>query len=136
LSDTLPKATLATLVLNVGTGTVNCTANVLVTGPALAVRIAVWAVATGVAIAVNCTLVVFACTSAAVVVVTAKLLLDTPTLRPSAGAGPLKVRVHKSVAVPPMDALAQVKSVNTGSPAPLSGIVALPLVEDVLEMLN
>jgi hypothetical protein len=35
-----------------------------------------------------------------------------------------------------MDALAQVKSVSTGIPAPLSGIVAVPLVDDVLDMLN
>jgi hypothetical protein len=119
-----------------GTGTVNCSAKVLVTGPVLALRSAVWADATGVATAVNCALVVFAWTSAAVVVVTAELLLDTTTLKPCAGAGPLKVSVHKSLAVPLMDALAQVKSVSTGIPAPLSGIVAVPLVDDVLDMLN
>jgi hypothetical protein len=136
LSDTLPKATLATLMLKVGTGTVNCTVKVLVTGPAFAVKIAVWAVVTGVTFAVNCTLVVFACTRAAVVVATAALLLDMAILKPAAGAGPLKVKVHRSVPVPPIDALAHVKPLRTGSPEPLSGIVAVGLVEELLETVN
>jgi len=135
-SDTLPKATLDVLMLSVETGTVNCTAKVFVTGPAFAVRIAVWAVVTGVTFAVNCTLVVFACTRAAVDAVTAALLLVKATLRPAAGAGPLKVKVHRSVPVPPIDALAQVKPVRTGSPEPLSGIVAVLLVEELLETVN
>jgi hypothetical protein len=135
-SDTLPKAMLVVLMLSVETGTVNCTVKVLVIGPAFAVMIAVWAVVTGVTFAVNCTLVVFACTRAAVVVATAALLLDMAILNPAAGAGPLKVKVHRSVPVPPIDALAQVKPARTGSPEPLSGIVAVLLVEELLETVN
>jgi hypothetical protein len=109
---------------------------VSVTGPAVAVTTAVCAVETADTFSVNCTLEVFACTIAAVVVTTAALLLDMATLKPAAGAGPLKVNVHWSVPAPLIDALAQVKPVSTGSPVPLSGIVAVPLVEELLSTVN
>lgn len=78
----LPKATLAVLTLSVGTGSVNARAKVSVTAPAVAVRIAVCAVETVVTFRVNWALLALGCTSAAVDVVTAELLLDRATLRP------------------------------------------------------
>ena len=136
LTGTSPKATLAAPMPRVGSAAFNCKVKVSVTGPAHAVRIAVWAVETAVTFNVNCVLDVFGCTNAAVVVVTAALLLEMPTLKPAAGAGPLSVTVHTSVPVPPIDALAQVKAERMGSPEPLSGIVAVPLMEELLETLN
>jgi hypothetical protein len=114
LTGTSPKATLA----------------------ALTPRVAVCAVDTAETLNVNCALDVFLCTSAAVVVATAALSLDMATLRPPSGAGPFKVSVHRSVPAPPIEELAQVNPVSTGSPVPLSGMVAVPLLEDVLEMLS
>jgi hypothetical protein len=113
-SDTLPKATLATLMLRVGTGTSNCTVKLCVTDPAFALRVAFWAVLTGVTLAVNCTLVVLACTSAALDTGTAALSLDRPTLNPAAGAGALIIAVHNSAPVPVIVALLQLKPVSAG----------------------
>jgi hypothetical protein len=136
LTGTSPKATLDPLTPRVGSAAFNCRLKLSVTGPAVAVTTAVCAVETADTFSVNCTLEVFACTIAAVVVTTAALLLEMATLKPAAGAGPLKVSVHWSVPAPLIDALAQVKPVSTGSPVPLSGIFAVPLVDEVLETVN
>jgi hypothetical protein len=102
--------------------------NAAVTDPVAAARTAVCAVETGVALAVNCTLDVFACTIAAVVVVRDELLLEMPTLTPAAGAGPLSVTVQV------FDALLHVNPVTTGggsaTPVPLR-LTIVALVEAV-----
>lgn len=136
LTGTSPKATLAALTPRVGCAAFNCSVKPLAVEPVLAVRVAVCAVDTAETLNVNCALDVFVCTSAAVVVATAALSLDMATLRPPSGAGPFKVSVHRSVPAPPIEELAQVNPVSTGSPVPLSGMVAVPLLEDVLEMLS
>ena len=128
----LPKARLVTLVLSVDTGTVNARAKVSVTLPAVAVRIAVCAVETCVTLTVNWALLMPVCTSAAGPVVTAGLLLDRATLKPGASAGPLSVSVQRSVPVPPIDALAQVKPINCGSPVPLRATNVVLLAEELL----
>ena len=135
-TGTLPKATLATLVLSTGAGTVNARVKVSVTLPAVAVRIAVCAVETGVTFTVNWALLVPVCTSAAGPVVTAGLLLDRTTLKPGASAGPLSVSVQRSVPVPPIDALAQVKPINCGSPVPLRATNVVLLAEELLVIVN
>ena len=114
-TGTLPKATLATLVLSTGAGTVNARVKVSVTLPAVAVRIAVSAAGTGVTFTVNWAVVLFVCTSAAGPVVTAGLLLDRATLNPGEAAASLIVTVHRSVPVPPIDALAQEIPVSSGA---------------------
>jgi hypothetical protein len=111
-------------------------ANVSVTMPSLAVSIAVCADETGVALAVNCAVVAFAWTSAAGDTVTAALLLDSATRYPAAGAGPLMVTVHMSVAVPPNDALVQESPLSCGDPVPLRAITAVLFVEELLVMVN
>ena len=68
--------------------------------PALAVRIAVCAVETADTLGVNWAAVAFAATRDAVGTGTAALLLDKPTLKPPAGAGPLMVTVQRSVPAP------------------------------------
>jgi hypothetical protein len=132
----LPKARLVILVLSVDTGTVNARAKVSVTLPAVAVRIAVCAVETGVTFTVNWALLVPVCTSAAGPVVTAGLLLDRTTLKPGASAGPLSVSVQRSVPVPPIDALAQVKSISCGPPLPLSATTVVLFAEELLVIVN
>jgi hypothetical protein len=133
---TLPKFTLATPTLSVGTGTFNWRAKLVLTMPALAVRLTVCAVETGDTLAVNCALVVFAWISAAVDTVTAALLLDKTTLKPAAGAGPLIVTVQRSVPVPPIDALLQEMPLSCGAPVPVSAITAVLLLEELLETVN
>jgi hypothetical protein len=122
--------------LSAGAGTFNWMANVSVTAPALAVSVAVCALATGVAYALNWTLDRFALINPAGDTVTAALLLDKATLRPAAGAGPLMVAVQRSVAVPPSDALAQDRPVSTGKPVPLSETTAVLFVVELLVRVN
>jgi hypothetical protein len=133
---TLPKATLVTPILSVGAGTFNWRAKLVLTVPALAVRPTVCAVETGDTLAVNCALVAFAWTSAAGDTVTAALLLDRPTLKPAAGAGPLIVTVQRSVPVPPIDALLQKMPFSCGAPVPLRAITAELLIDELLVTVN
>jgi hypothetical protein len=107
-----------------------------VTVPALAVRVTVCALETGVTFAVNWALLAFVCTSAAGDVVTAALLLDRATLKPGASAGPLRDTVQTSVPVPTKDELAQEMPVSCGSPVPLRATAAVPLTEELLVMVN
>ena len=133
---TLPKAKLASLMLSVGTGTFNWRVKLLVTVPALAVRVTVCAVGTGVTLAVNWAVVAFASTSATAATVTAGLLLDSATLKPPTGAGPLIVTVQRSVAVPLIDALLQVMPLSCGPPVPLRATTAELSVEELLVTVN
>jgi hypothetical protein len=136
LTPALPKFTLDELTLSAGAGTFNWMAKVSVTPPTLAVRVAVCATDTGVAYAMNCTLVRFALTNPAGDTVTAALLLDKATRKPAAGAGPLMVAVQRSVAVPPIDGLVQEIPVSTGKPVPISATTAVLFVMELLVTLN
>jgi hypothetical protein len=136
LTPALPKFTLDGLTLSAGAGTFNWMVKVSVTPPTLAVRVAVCATDTGVAYAMNCTLVIFALTNPAGDTVTAALLLDKATRKPAAGAGPLMVAVQRFVAVPPIDALVQEIPVSTGKPVPLSATTAALFVVELLVTLS
>jgi hypothetical protein len=61
---------------------------------------------------------------------TAALLLERPTVTPPVGAAAFSTTVQVSVPDPDMDELAQESEVSTGTPVPLSAIVVvLPLLE-------
>jgi hypothetical protein len=93
---------------------------------ALAVSIAVCAVLTAVAVAVNPALDAPVATVTDAGTVTALLLLVRLT-GVALAAAPVSVTVHASVAVPVSDALVQVTPLTAGCPVPLSAIVP-PLV--------
>src|SRR6202021_3622234 len=95
LTPALPKFTLDELTPSAGAGTFNWMAKVSLTPPALAVNVAVCAADTGVAYAVNCTLVRFSLINPAGDTVTAAFLLDRATRRPAAGAGRLVVALER-----------------------------------------
>jgi hypothetical protein len=136
LTRTFPKDTLAGLAPRFGSAAFNSRAKVSVMLPALAVSVTACAVETGDTYAVNCALVVFACTKAAGEIVTAALLLDRPTLKSPARAVPLSVTVQRSVPVPTIEALTHEMPVSCGSPVPLRAIVAVALTEELLVTVN
>jgi len=138
LSPTLPNATLVVLMLNVAVLAFNCRAKVFETLPALAVSVTAWADATDETVAVNAALVALAATVTVAGTVTAALLLERLTLCPPLGAAALSVTVQASVPDPVMDELPQESALNvTGeTPVPLSEIVAVPLVEELLVIVN
>src|SRR5580692_10201295 len=136
---TFPKARLAELMVNVGTAAFNCRPKVRETPPALAVRVTACAVVTDDTVAVNPALVAMAGTTTVAGTVTAALLLVTATLTPPLPAGPLSVTVQASVPAPVSDALLQDNALNpaaTAVPVPVRPITAVPLVEEVLWMVN
>ena len=104
--------------------------------PALAVKVAVCAVETGITLAENCTLVELAWIRATEVTLTAGLLLEIDTLKPAEGAGPLMVAVHRSVAVPLSEALVQERPLSCAPPVPMSAITAALLDEELLVIVN
>src|SRR6202161_2253906 len=122
---TLPNAKLAGLMVNVGTAAFSCSAKVLETPPALAVRVTDCAVVTDDTVAVKPALVALAGTTTVAGTVTAALLLVTDTLKPPLPAGPLSVTVQASVPAPVIDALLQESALNnpdTAVPVPLRPI--------------
>jgi hypothetical protein len=132
---TLPNARLAGLMVNVGTAAFNCSAKVLETPPALAVRVTACPVVTEDTVAVNPALVALAGTTTVAGTVTAALLLTRETLKPLLPAGPLSVTVQASLPAPVIDALLQESALNTPDtavPVPVSPITVVPLVEEVL----
>ena len=136
---TLPNARLAGLMVNVGTAAFNCRAKVLETPPALAVRVTACPVETADTVAVNPALLALAGTTTVAGTVTAALLLTTDTLKPPLPAGPLSVTVQASLPAPVIDALLQDNALNnpdTAVPVPVSPMTAVPLVEEVLWMVN
>jgi hypothetical protein len=136
LTGTFPKTMPAGPTLRVGNAAFNSRAKVAVKLPALAVSVTACAVETGDTYAVNCALVVFACTSAAGDIVTTALLLDRTTLKPSGGAGPLMVTVQLFVPAPTMDALMQEMPLSCGAPVPLRATTAVLLMEELLVTVN
>ena len=136
---TLPNAKLAGLMVNVGTAAFNCRPKVRETPPALAVRVTACAVDTDDTVAVKPALVALAGTTTVAGTVTDALLLVTDTLKPPLPAGPLRVTVQASVPAPVIDALLQDSALNpaaTAVPVPVRPITAVPLVDELLEMVS
>jgi hypothetical protein len=132
---TLPNARLVGLMVNVATPAFNCSAKVLETPPALAVRVTACAVVTDDTVAVKPAVVALAGTSTVAGTVTAALLLANDTLKPPVPAGPLSVTVQASVPAPVIDAFVQdnpLKVPAAAVPVPVRAMTAVPLVEEVL----
>ena len=132
---TLPNAKLAGLIVNVGTAAFSCSAKVLETPPALAVRVTDCAVVTDDTVAVNPALVALAGTTTVAGTVTEALLLVRPTLTPPLPAAELSVTVHVSPPAPVIDTLVQDSPLNTPGtavPVPVRPINAVPLVDELL----
>jgi hypothetical protein len=88
---------------------------------------------------VNAALVALAGTVTVAGSVTAVLLLNRVTLSPPLAVAAFSVTVQASVPEPVMDPLVQVSVLNTpgaGVPVPLRLIIAVPLVEELLVMVN
>jgi len=136
---TLPKARLAGLMVNVGTAAFNCRPKVLETPPAVAVSVTACAVETDDTVAMKPAVLALAGTTTVAGTVTAALLLVTDTLKPPLPAGPLSVTVQASLPAPVIDALLQESALNnpdTAVPVPVSPITAVPLVDELLEMVS
>ena len=132
---TLPNAKLPGLMVNVGTAAFSCSAKVLETPPALAVRVTDCAVVTDDTVAVNPALVALAGTTTVAGTATEALLLVRPTLTPPLPAAELSVTVHVSLPAPVIDALVQDSPLNTPAtavPVPVRPINAVPLVVELL----
>ena len=132
---TLPNAKLAGLIVNVGTAAFSCSAKVLETPPALAVRVTACAVVTDDTVALNPALVALAGTTTVAGTVTEALLLVRPTLTPPLPAAELSVTVQASLPAPVIDALVQDSPLNTPGtavPVPVRPITAVPLVDELL----
>jgi len=138
LSPTLPNAMLVALMLRAAVLALSCRAKLFETLPALAVKFTACAVATEATVAVNAALVALAATVTVAGTVTAALLLERLTLCPPLGAAALSVTVQASVPDPVMDALPQDSALSAPgeTPVPLSEMVAVPLVEELLVMVN
>jgi hypothetical protein len=136
---TLPNAKLAGLMVNVGTAAFNCSAKVLETPPALAVRVTACPVVTDDTVAVNPALLALAGTTTVAGTVTAALLLARDTLKPPLPAAPLSVTVQASLPDPVIDALLQESALSnpdTAVPVPVRPTTAVPLLEEVLWMVS
>jgi hypothetical protein len=109
---TLPNATLAELMVNVGTAAFSCKAKLLETLPALAVRATAWADATDNTLAMNPAMLAFAGTINMAGTVTATLLLARLTAWPPLPAGVISVTVQGSLPDPVMNALLQANALT------------------------
>ena len=110
----LPKDKPAALTVSVGTDAPSCSANVLATLLALAVRVAVAAVLTVETVAVKLAVVDPAATVTLAGRVTAELLLARLTAYPPVRAAVLSDTLQLSVPAPVIDPLVQVKPLNAG----------------------
>ena len=127
---TLPNPILPALTPSVGVPAPNCNAKVSATPPALALKIAVWAVLTEDTVAEKLPVVDPAATVTDAGTVTAVLLLATLTAKPPLAAATFSVIVQLSVPAPVIDPLVQLSPLNTGTPVPLRLItVDVPLEE-------
>jgi hypothetical protein len=119
----------------VGTAAFSCSAKLLETLPALAVRVTACAVVTDDTVAVNPALVALAGTTTVAGTVTAALLLVRATLKPPLPAAAVSVTVQASLPDPVIDALLQdsaLSAAGTAVPVPVRLITAVPLVDELL----
>jgi hypothetical protein len=119
----------------VGTAAFSCSAKLLETLPALAVKVTACAVVTDDTVAVNPALVALAGTTTVAGTVTAALLLARATLKPPLPAAVVSVTVHASLPDPVMDALLHDNTLNaagTAVPVPVRLTTAVPLVDELL----
>ena len=121
--STFPNATVVDPTDSAGPFTLSCTANVLVTPPAVAVIVAVVAVVTAVAVAVKDAVVALAGTVTEAGTVTALLLLESETASPLAPAAAFSVTVQASVVAPVSELSVQ----ETALSAPVAAAVPVPL---------
>jgi hypothetical protein len=117
LTCTFPKATLAALMLSVGTAAFNCRPRLLEMPPEAAVRVTACAVPTDDTPAVNPALVAFAWMVTVAGTVTAALLLERVMLRPPLAAAEVSVTVHASVPDPVMELVPQESVLNAAGAA-------------------
>ena len=133
---TLPKARLAELMVNAATlapGALSCSAKVLETPPALAVKVTVSEAVTAATVAVNPALAALAGTVTVVGTSTAALLLVRPTLIPLLPATELNVTVQLLLPAPVRDALAQETALNAPEatvPLPELGVFVVLFAEE------
>ena len=132
----MPKSRLLVLMPSDDIAAFNCRAKHLETPFALAVSVAVCAVLTDAAVAVNTALVAPDATVTAAGSVTAALLLERFTINPPLGAAAFSVTVQTSVPDPVREALVQETALTTGMPVPLRLIAEMGLVEELLEMVS
>ena len=128
----LPNATVEALTLRVGVLAPNCNAKVFALPPALAVSVTLCDVLTEFTVAVNPTLVCPAGILIETGTVTAGLLLVRPTVNPPLAAAAFNVAVQLSVPAPVMEPLLQVSPARTGTPVPLSAMVVVVPVNELL----
>jgi hypothetical protein len=142
LSATAPKATLVELICKVGTYAFNWSAKFIVTLFELAVIATDWVVKTGKTFAVNWAPVPFIGIHAEVGATTAALFVERVTSVPPIGAGEPSVTVQTSLPPPVNDTMVQEIALNApGSdawawPVPLRVMMAVPLVDELLERVN
>jgi hypothetical protein len=135
-TPSLPNARLAVLTPKVETEEPSCIAKVSETPPALAVRVAVVAVLTAVAVAVKPALVAPDATVTDAGTLTAELLLATLTAKPPLAAGAFKVTEQPSVPAPVIEPLVQLNPVSTGTPVPLKPTGVVVPFEELLVSAN
>jgi hypothetical protein len=132
---TLPNATLAGLMVNVGVVAFNCRAKLLETLPAVAVSVTACADVTADTLATNPALVAFAGTITVAGKTTAALLLARFTLRPPLAAAPVSVTVQLSLPDPVIDPLLQESILNAARaavPVPVRLMTAVAPVDELL----
>ena len=135
----LPNATLAALIVNVGTAAFSCREKPIDVLPELAVMVTDCAVPTAFTVALNAALVDAAGTVTEAGTVTALLLLERLTATPPVGADPVNVTVHASVPAPVMDELLQYTALTVGAvvvPVPLKLTAAVGLVDELLVIVS
>lgn len=136
---TLPKARLLALILNEGPLVPSCRLMDADAAPALAVSVAVWAELTAVTVAIKFVLIAPAATVTVEGTATAELLLARLTASPPLGAAEFSVTAQLSVPAPAIDVAAQFmapKRLDEVTPAPLSAITVVPLLEALLSIVT
>jgi hypothetical protein len=125
---TFPKATLVEAIVHAPEIAFSCNDVALLTPAAVAVIVAVCAVLTAEAVAVNAALVALAGTVTEAGTVSAELLLASATANPPLGAAAVRLTVQASVTAPVSEALLQFTPASAAgaTPVPLRLIVAVP----------
>jgi hypothetical protein len=129
---TLPNVTLEALKLRVGIAAFSCSAAVCVEPFADAVSVAVCAVLTEAAVAVNAALAAPAGIETDAGTVTALVLLASATLTPPAGAAVFRTIVHEPEPAPVNDVVPHEMPLSMATPVPLRLIDTAAFVEELV----